>query len=92
MEAPERIWTCNETKNIWISDEQEDTTEYIRADTVTALQAEVDRLREALKRLSTPACMGDGRALGICIKTHPIGQEIGARMDYARAALSGNDA
>lgn len=30
--APERIWTCNETKNIWIGERQEDTVEYVRAD------------------------------------------------------------
>jgi len=30
--APERIWTCNETKNIWIGEKQEDTVEYVRAD------------------------------------------------------------
>lgn len=31
-EAPERIWTCNETRNIWIGEKQGDTVEYIRVD------------------------------------------------------------
>lgn len=30
-ERPLRIWTCNETRNIWISEPQEDTTEYVLA-------------------------------------------------------------
>lgn len=64
---------------------------YHHAATVTALQAEVDRLREALERLSTAGCMGDGRALGIHLPTHPVGQEIWARMQYAKAALSGDN-
>ncbi|GLO70290.1 hypothetical protein MACH17_18070 [Phaeobacter inhibens] len=83
MEAPERIWTCNETKNIWISEKQEDTTEYIRADTVTTLQEEVDRLREALNRVATPSAF--------YVATSAVDPEAYGRMVYAEMVLKGLD-
>ena len=93
IEGAEKIpdWTCG---TFWEGDPPDypHGQMYHHADTVTALQAEVDRLREALERLSTAGCMGDGRALGIHLPTHPVGQEIWARMQYAKAALSGDDA
>jgi len=44
-EPPERIWTCNETLNIWIPEKQEDTVEYVRSDIVAALRAELATAR-----------------------------------------------
>jgi len=38
--APERIWTCNETKDLFITEPQKDTTEYIRHDLHLSLVAE----------------------------------------------------
>ena len=38
-DAPERIWTCNETTDIFIIEPQEDTTEYVRKDVSDALVA-----------------------------------------------------
>ena len=50
-EAPERIWTCNETTDIFITEPQEDTTEYIRSDVSDALvtAAREEALRGAQK-------------------------------------------
>ena len=44
-EPPERIWTCNETLNIWIPEKQEETVEYVRSDIVAALRAELATAR-----------------------------------------------
>ncbi|MDE4176342.1 hypothetical protein PXK01_19475 [Phaeobacter sp. PT47_59] len=60
-DAPERIWAqdaepseCDYTGGGWWDDECGHTqyphmVEYVRADTITALQAENERLREALE-------------------------------------------
>lgn len=64
-DAPERIWVAsNEGREEWwlaqlgssvlidqVDDSSEDTTAYVRADLFEALQAERDRLREALDDL-----------------------------------------
>jgi hypothetical protein len=46
-DAPERIWTCNETRNIWVAEKQDDTIEYIRADLVAAPSRD-DVVRECI--------------------------------------------
>ena len=60
MTAPERIWTCNETKNIWISEQQEDTVEYIRKDIsdaqIAALQSRLEARVKPLEFHETNNC------------------------------------
>lgn len=57
---------------------------------LSALQEKNKALREALERLSTAECMGKGGALGVYLPDHPVGEEIHARMMFARAALEAN--
>lgn len=59
-----------------------------------AIRAENEHLRErvaeleaALSRLATAQCFGDGATLGVHLPSHPIGREVIARMEFARAAL-----
>ncbi len=63
--APERIWTRNETINIWIAEKQDDTVEYVRADLATQAEAERDRslLSVGTKR-TLPAFTMTGQAKG----------------------------
>ena len=47
MKPPERIWTCNETRNIWINEKQGDTTEYVLATTHAATLADLDAVSDS---------------------------------------------
>jgi hypothetical protein len=51
------------------------------------LAAEVVRLRDALTRLGTAACFGNGETLGMSLMKDPFGREILSRMEFARQAL-----
>lgn len=92
-DAPERIWAqdaepseCDYTGGGWWDDECGHTqyphmVEYVRADTLTALQAENERLREALKRITTP--------LAFYMATSDVDPEVFARMVYAYKVRGG---
>lgn len=54
------------------------------------LAAEVVRLREALTRLGTAACFGDGETLGMSLLKDPLGREILSRMEFARQTIDAN--
>lgn len=62
--APERIWTCNETKNIWIGEQQADTVEYVRADLaapfLTGVKVDVDALAQEIRRVDGKHNKGAG--------------------------------
>lgn len=58
------------------------------ADLIAELKAERDALVDALDKLATPQCFGTGTILGQCLSDNPMGREIIARMEYARATLA----
>lgn len=62
-------------------------TDY-EADTLgDEMAKEIERLRYALQRLSTPVCFGNGETLGTYLPDYPHGREIKARMDFAASVI-----
>ena len=58
------------------------------ADRIEELEAQQAITLTALKQLSTAGCFGNGEALGIDMSKTPLGREILARMEYARATIA----
>jgi len=52
------------------------------------LRAENARLRSVLMKLQTSQCFGNGEVVGLDLNASPLGREIMARIQVARAALA----
>ncbi|OWJ73313.1 hypothetical protein CDV50_03265 [Haematobacter massiliensis] len=60
----------------------------VSADAIEAQAARIKVLEDALRRLGTAECFGNGETLGLSLSEDMFGREILTRMAFARDALS----